>query len=98
MLSSLLVVALGASAILFGTTDARAEEGSIDKNLIVCAAVFPCHPTTFKLLEAFAHPTTFEGLFCKAKYELTCKAAQKIKHEQKRKNRPGKKKLTKSRR
>ena len=102
VIPSLLAVALGATAIFFSTPTAQADESKInsgvDKSIIVCAAVFPCHARTFKLLEAFSNPSTFEGFFCKAKYLQICADAQKFKHDQNRKKRPGKKRFSSGRR
>jgi hypothetical protein len=103
--SPLLVIAVAASAVLFVTPSVQAEQDNggvgTDKNAIVCAAVIPCNDK-FEVREEYSNPTTFEGLFCKAKYELQCialkKEVKRLKHEQKRKKRPGKKRLTSSRR
>lgn len=98
--SPLLVIAVAASSLLFAAPSVQADqntEGAApDKNAIVCAAVIPCD-RNFEVREEYKNATTFEGLFCLSKYELQCqnlkKEVKRLKHEQKRKKRPGKKRL-----
>lgn len=91
LLSSLLTFA---SVAVMGLSTASAQTVGVggqpatlplDKTQVVCASVFPCHPTTFRLLPQFSNPTSVEGAFCvEFVYKPICKAAQKFKHEQKR--------------
>lgn len=78
-----------ASVSCVGLPTASAQSSRVlDKTQVVCASVFPCNPTTFKLLPQFANPSSLEGAFCvEFVYKPICEAAQKFKHKNKRPNR-----------
>jgi hypothetical protein len=92
--SSLLVFALAASSVLFGSTYVYAEPegGNVvpDKNSIVCAALVPCDKDG-NVMKEYLNPKTFGAFFCLERYRRTCqivkKEINKMKREQRRERR-----------